>query len=57
MNASGESAREDEGDAERLREEEGRERLDGLTKFAGGGDSDMTPRIQSTNEGCWSKWR
>jgi hypothetical protein len=41
MNASGESAREDEGDAGRLREEEGRERLDGLTKLAGG-EGDMT---------------
>ena len=42
---SGESAREDEGDAWRLREEEGRERLDGLTKVAGG-DGDMVPRIR-----------
>lgn len=46
--ASGESAREDEGDAGRLsEEEEGRERLDGLTKLAGC-DGDMAIRMQST---------
>jgi hypothetical protein len=48
MNASGESAREDEGDAGRLREEEGRERLDGLTKLAGG-EGDMTLATYSVN--------
>jgi hypothetical protein len=41
LDTSGESARDDEGDAGRLREEEdGRERLDGSTKF-GECDGDM----------------
>lgn len=53
MDASGESARDDEGDAGCLREEDdGRERLDGLTKF-GEGDGDMVTRMQST---YWT-WR
>lgn len=53
MEASGESARDDEGDAGRLREEEeGRERLDGSTKFVEC-DGDMITRMQST---YWT-WR
>lgn len=47
---SRESAQDDEGDAGRLKEEEdGRERLDGSTKFGG----DMVTRMQST---YWT-WR
>lgn len=50
IDASGESARDDEGDPGRLREEEdGRERLDGSTKFGG----DMVTRMQLT---YWT-WR
>lgn len=46
IDTSGESAWDDEGDAGRLRkEEEGRERLDGSTKFV---ECDMVPRMQST---------
>lgn len=50
---SRESSQDDEGDAGRLREEEdGRERLDGSTKF-GEYDGDMVTRMQST---YWT-WR